>query len=298
MKILVTGGTSMVAKHIKDIYPKAIYSSSGSYNLTSFNHANALINQFHPDIVIHTAAKVGSMIDNMNHKYDYMVENMMINMNIIKACQREGIKKLIAISSTCSYPDVLPDDKYPMVEKDIHLGPPTETSIGYAYSKRMMQLAIDLCNEQYGTEYNYLTPCNIYSEYDKHENDRMHFLTRLLDRLSKAEGKNVVMDGSGDTSRQYIYGGDLARIIQNHIQNNVNESYNIGSENLKLSEWSDKTIRALGLDNKVIFANSIPAGQFRKDVSSEKLHNIYPDFKFSDFNSTINKVYKAKCQSI
>lgn len=294
MKVLVTGQSSMVAKHIKDIYPKASYSSSTDYNLISLNHANALINRLSPDIVIHTAAKVGSMIDNMRHKYDYMLDNMMINMNIIRACQKFGIKKLIAISSTCSYPDVLSDDKYPMTEDSIHLGPPTETSIGYAYSKRMLQLAIDLCNEQHGTEYNYLIPCNIYSEYDKHEDDRMHFLTRLLDRISKAKDEKVLMDGSGETSRQYIYGGDLARIIEKHVENNVNQSYNIGSENLTLSEWSDRTIKALNVNKSVIFTNSIPAGQFRKDVSSEKMFSIYPDFKFSDFNETITKVYNKK----
>lgn len=295
MRILVTGGNSMVAKHIKELYPKAIYSSSKEYNLISLNHAQALVNIYQPDVVVHTAAKVGSMIDNMTYKYDYMIDNMMINMNIIKACQRANVKKLIAVSSTCAYPDVLPEDMYPMKEESIHLGSPTETSIGYAYSKRMLQLAIDLCNEQNGTEYNYIIPCNIYSEYDGHQGDRMHYMTRLLYKLgtSKAEEQEIYMEGSGDTSRQYIYGGDLAKIIKLHIEKNVNQSYNIGSENLKLSEWSDKTIMALGLvmDKRVIFKNSIPAGQVRKDVSSERFYSIYPDFEFSDFDETINKVY-------
>ena len=295
MKVLVTG-SGMVAKHIGEVYPDALCTMSIRHDLRHYNLVEQMMRETKPDIVIHTAAKVGSMIDNMTYKCDYMLDNMMMNMNVIKACRIHGIKKLIAISSTCSYPDVLPDNMYPMKEECIHLGPPTETSFGYAYSKRMLQLGIHLCNEQYGTEYNYLIPCNIYSEYDKHQDDRMHFMTRLLHKLgtAKAEEKEIQMLGSGDSSRQYIYGGDLARIIKNHIDNNINQSYNIGSENLRLSEWSNKTVEALGLDKKVVFQNNIPAGQLRKDVSSERFMSIYPDFQFSDFNETINKVFKIK----
>lgn len=300
MKILVTGGNSMVASHIKALKKdcEVNYISSTRFNLTQYVNARLAVDIYKPDIVIHTAGKVGSMIDNMNNKYDYMVDNLLINTNIIQACLHTQVPKLIAISSTCAYPDVLGDGMYPMGEECIHLGCPTETSIGYAYSKRMMQLQIDLCNEQYGTKYNYIIPSNIYSEFDKHSGERMHFLTRLLYRIYEAEknkATEIVMDGSGEVYRQYLYGGDLAQAIKDHIVHGTNESYNIAGENLKLSELADLTLEALGLyeSKRVIFANKIPVGQVRKDVSNLKFYKINPDFKFSDFKTQIRKVYGA-----
>lgn len=303
MKILITGGTSMVASHFlhwKEIHPDwEILTTNSTIDLTLPENADLVIKGFgRPDVVVHTAGKVGSMMDNMNKKYDYMHTNMIMNMNVIDACRRHEVPKLIAISSTCAYPDVLDDSMYPMVEGDIHLGPPTETSIGYAYSKRMMQLAIDLCNEQYGTQYNYVIPSNIYSEFDKHRDSRMHFLTRLLYKIYESEKSGlteITMDGSGEVYRQYLYGGDLALAIQKHIEEGENSSYNIAGENYKLSELADLTLEALGMQKRkrVIFANKIPVGQVRKDVDNHKFKTTFPEFKFSSFKDTINKVYGA-----
>lgn len=307
MNIVVTGGNSMVASHFRKWSEKhpdwdIRYANSTDMDLTREHCAKymlgALCRHGIPDLVVHTAGKVGSMMDNMIKKYDYMHTNMLINFNVIEACRYYEVPKLIAISSTCAYPDVLDDDMYPMSEDQIHLGQPTETSIGYAYSKRMMQLAIDLCNEQYGTKYNYVIPSNIYSEFDKHGGDRMHFLTRLLYNVYLSEKEDlteIVMQGSGEVYRQYLYGGDLSNVLLRHIEENVDSSYNIAGINYRLSDLADLTLEALGLSDskRVIFANKIPVGQLRKDVSNRTFEKVFPNFKFSDFQEQVRVVYGA-----
>ena len=50
-------------------------------------------------------------------------------------------------------------------------------------------------------------------------------------------------------------------------------------------------LKELGLDLKVTYTNPNLNGQFRKDVSSEKLKTLLPDFKFTPFKQGIKTVY-------
>ena len=76
MNILVTGGSGLVGKHLKDILPNAIYISSKDFDLTDINRVNSMLDFFRPKIVIHLAARVGGIVDNINHPVDYLEENI------------------------------------------------------------------------------------------------------------------------------------------------------------------------------------------------------------------------------
>jgi GDP-L-fucose synthase len=213
MKI-ITGGSGLLGNAFKKILDNAAYPSSTELNLRNQKDVENYLANPNIQSVIHLAAKVGGVKANIDYVSDFYQINTEINNNIISSCISKNIPRLVCCLSTCIYPDEK-YVQYPLTEDQLHNGPPHQSNFGYAYSKRMLQLSIDLCNEQYGTEYNYVIPCNIYSEYDSHKDNRMHFMTRLLRRL--VIGSDVIMDGSGDVYRQYIYGGDLAKIIKKHI---------------------------------------------------------------------------------
>ena len=105
---------------------------------------------------------------------DYFNDNILINTNTLIASKLYNVKRFIGILSTCIYPDKV--DSYPMKENDMFLGPPTPTNFSYGYAKRCLAVQIDSYNKQYNTKYNYLIPCNLYSEYDDFKNEnKMHF---------------------------------------------------------------------------------------------------------------------------
>ena len=56
------------------------------------------------NFVIHCAAKVGGIQDNVNNQLEYLVENVTINKNVIMASYECDIKNLINIGSSCIYP--------------------------------------------------------------------------------------------------------------------------------------------------------------------------------------------------
>ena len=87
-KILVTGGTGMLGMHLKKILPTAIYVGSKDYNLTDLKDTKKLLKKVNPTHVIHLAAKVGGIQDNVKCPADYYDDNILINTNILKTCKK------------------------------------------------------------------------------------------------------------------------------------------------------------------------------------------------------------------
>jgi len=143
-KILVTGGTGLVGKHLQEILPNAIYLSSKDCDLTDISRVKLLISSQKPDIVVHLAARVGGIQDNIKYPADYFDDNILINTNIVKVCKEYNIKRFIGILSTCIYPSVV--ENYPMKEEDLFIGPPPQSNFSYGYAKRCLAVQIDAYN--------------------------------------------------------------------------------------------------------------------------------------------------------
>ena len=211
----------MVGKSLKEIIPDAIYLSSKDCDLTNYDEVKNVWEKYKPTIVIHLAARVGGIMDNINHPAEYFEDNILMNTNVLKASKHIDVKRFIGILSTCIYPDTV--DIYPMVEDMLHIGPPTKTNFSYGYAKRCLAVHIDSYNQQYGTKYQYLIPCNLYGEYDKYGNNS-HFVAALIKKIfiAKKNGENEInLFGTGNPLRQFMHSSDLAYIIKYCIDNDI-----------------------------------------------------------------------------
>lgn len=292
-KTLITGGTGMVGNSLRRLLPDAIYISSKDYDLTDEYEVKEMFDKFKPKKVVHLAAKVGGIIDNIKHPHDYFIDNIKMNTFMVEQSFNNNVSQFIGILSTCIYPDVVP--QYPMTEKDLHLGPPAATNLPYGYSKRALAVQIDALNTQYGTHYQYLTPCNLYGEHDK-MGDNSHFIAALLQKIIKCEEEKrdeIILFGTGNPLRQFMHSDDLAWVIYECLDKEIYESFNVATnQNLSIKEMADITLKALGLEHiKVSFDISKPDGQYRKDVSTEKLYSILPNFDPLILEKGIKLVY-------
>jgi len=288
--ILVTGGTGLVGKHLQDILPEATYVSSSAYDLMDMGAVREMMIDFEPEVVIHLAARVGGMLDNMNNPVNYLEENVLMNTNVLKACHEFDVEKVIAILSTCIYPDKV--KTYPMKEEDLFNGPPTPTNFSYGFAKRCMAAHIDAYRKQYNKKWCYLIPCNLYGEYDKYEEHHSHFVSALIKKIYEAD-ESIELWGTGKPLRQFMYGGDLARIIKYMIDNEIVDDFNVAPEWVYSIDEIVKIGKKACLKDKLVvnYDNTKPDGQFRKDVDSSKLLSVLKDFKFTTLNEGIKKVY-------
>jgi GDP-L-fucose synthase len=249
-----------------------------------------------PNIVVHLAARVGGIIDNINHPAEYFTQNVLMNTLLIEYSRIFKVKKFIGILSTCIYPDVA--RKYPMDETMLHEGPPTITNFSYGYSKRSMGAQIDAYNLQYNLNYQYLIPCNLYGIEDKDDENKSHFLTSLIKKINYAKNNNsgeITLFGDGTPLRQFMYAGDFAEIIKQTIEKDVTESFNVATEeNLSIKQMAEIALDVTDSKNiKIEWDITKPNGQFRKDVSIDKFKNLFPNFEFTPLSEGIKLVYNS-----
>jgi len=295
MKILVTGGSGLVGKHLKDVLPDATYLSSKDVNLLHIESVDNIIGTNKPDIVVHLAARVGGVLDNITYPVEYLEENTLMTTNLLRVCHKHDVNRVIAISSTCVYPDVM--EEYPMKEKELFNGPPPPDNFAYAMSKRLMSTQIDSYKKQYGRNWSYLIPCNLYGEYDKYEEHHSHFISALIKKIYEADDK-VEVWGTGKPLRQFMYAGDLAEVIKYIIENNIVDNFNVAPDYVySIDDMTKIGIEACGKSHlKITYDNTKPDGQYRKDVDSSKLLSVLDGFEFTSLRDGISKVYKDYCE--
>ena len=296
MRVLVTGGTSNLAKSLKKLKLDAYYlEGRNDLDLNNYESVKNRISEINPEWVIHTASKVGGIKSNMNHPFEYMYDNILLNTNVFRACKDLNIPRFTAVLSTCVYP-VLDEKHYPITEDRILYGEPEKTNRGYAVSKRVLGEMIDLYNKESGSRYNYIIPCNLFGNEDNYDSDKTHFLTALLYKTAKAVKSgdtNLEMFGTGNVLRQFVTYDDLARVIIKMVDMDVTESFNFAPfYNLSLKEYAKIAEDLSDKKVKISFNGKGPDGIYRKDADNSIMCKIFKDYRFEDLIDSMGKTYK------
>ena len=296
-RITVTGGSGLVGRYLKDRLPNAIFLSSSDYDLTKEDQVIKMYQHTRPDTVVHLAARVGGILDNIDRPESYFLENILMNTLMVKHARLSRVEKFTAILSTCIYPDI--SESYPLVEDQLHSGPPADSNLSYAIAKRAMATHIDASNKQYGTAYNCITPCNLYGTSDKDSEQSSHFVTALLKKIYTANingEEHIKLFGTGKPMRQFMHADDLAKLIVMFNKSNVTGNYNVSTqENLSIDQIARIALEATNSQHlNILYDQTMPDGQFRKDVSIEKLKSVFPYFDTRSLHDGLKEVYNEQ----
>lgn len=295
--ILVTGGSGLVGKAIQKMKPinsneTWIFLSSKDGDLRDPIITKNIFEKYKPTKTIHLAAKVGGLFANINYQADFYKDNMLINENIINMCHIYKVQKLVSCLSTCIFPD---KTNYPIDETMIHNGPPHPSNFGYAYSKRMIDIANKAYNQQYGCQFTSIIPTNIFGPHDNFDKDNSHVIPGLIHKcyLAKKNKKSFTVCGTGLPKRQFIYSNDLAKLIIWVLDNYIEIEPII----LSVSEEDEMTIKDIvenivdtfEFKENVQWDTSFADGQYKKTASNKKLQGYLPNFKFTPFKIAIKE---------
>ncbi len=299
MRVLVTGGTGMVGRHLMyhvktsmEDRDEFVFLSSKDCDLRNKADVEKLFSNTEYDAVVHLAARVGGLYDNMAHNAKMFNDNMMMNMNVMSAAFESGVKRGIFCLSSCVFPA---ETDLPMTEAQLHTGKPHHSNRGYAYAKRMVEVLADIYNEN-DAEYICVSPVNLYGAFDNFNIDQGHVIPGLMHKMKLAndnEGQ-VVVWGTGIAYRQFIHAGDLARAI---ICLLFDKEVNGGTFNIcRECEDQDGTMRPeehtikevvsilgdlMGLSEEQITYDATKSdGILRKTVTAKKFYERYPHFQF------------------
>ncbi len=299
-KILVTGGTGLVGKALQRIMPEAIYISRKDYNLFDVKSVWDMFAKHSPTHVVHLAAIVSGITENISKPYDHFTDNVMMNTIMVGAARELGAERFIGMLSTCAYPDIAL--KYPMTIDMLHDGPPAQSNFSYGFAKRAMAVQIDACNKQAGTKFSYMIPCNLYGLDDKY-GDNSHFIAALIKKIHHAKingHDHIELMGDGKPLRQFMFADDLACTIKYFIDNDISENVNVCPEdNYSISDIAHLALFACGAQRLGINYNtSLPSGQHRKDADNKRILELMPEMRFTPLLSGIEKSYKYYVKNI
>ena len=165
-------------------YEHVITRTHAELDLTDQAQTRAFFAQEPPEVVILAAARVGGILANWEYPYEFVAENLAIELNVIDEAFRAGVKRLIFLGSSCIYPKLAPQ---PLKEEYLLTGPLEETNRAYAIAKIA---GIELCrslNREYGTDYLSLMPTNLYGPGDNFDLETSHLLPALIRKFHEAK---------------------------------------------------------------------------------------------------------------
>ncbi len=216
MKILITGSSGFVGKHlidrIKNSHELLIPSSD---ELNCLNHSKIIdyIALHKPDAVVNLAAVCGGIGINKDNPAEFGTSNLLIGTYVLDAClptKSLYTPRLINLGSVCSYPK---HAEVPFREDDLWDGYPEETNAPYGIAKKTVMMLGAAHNEQYGTEVINLIPVNLAGEHDNFDLYSSHVIPAMIRKFEESDDV-VDLWGDGSASREFLYAGDLAEAIE------------------------------------------------------------------------------------
>jgi len=289
MKVIVTGGTGFVGTRLQQIRPDWIYIGSNDVDLLNQHQTYSYISKEKPDAVIHLAALVGGIKDNADRPAEFFEHNAIVNMNVVDACRRAGVPRLLAALSTCAFPNEV--SSYPFDESNFLDGPPAETNMAYGFTKRMLWVHINSLRKQYGLDYSCFSPSNLYGPGDNFDLETSHFVAAAVRKIDEAKDE-VEFWGTGKPLRQQLYVEDLCRAVPLLLDRHHGPEPLIvaPSENLSIESMVTTISSIIGKEVSITFNGNLD-GQYRKDGSNTKFLELCPNFRFTPFEQGIKKTY-------
>jgi len=295
MSTLVTGGTGLVGKYLQQYIKDGIYLGSRDYDLTKEDQVIAMYEKYRPSVVIHLAAKVGGIMDNIAYPFEYYEDNLLMNTYMVKYARLFKVDKFVGALSSCIYPDVV--KRYPLTEQDLHKDLPNANNFGYGYAKRVLGCHIDIAKKQ-GLNYSYIIPSNLYGEFEHGEVSRKHFVGALLEKIHVAKqlaNDSITLFGDGTPLRQFTFAKDIAEILDLIIRDDIRENLNVSTpSNFSIDFMAREALEATDAqDIRIIYDTSKPNGQMRKDIDTAKFKNIFSNYEFTPYIKGIKQTYNT-----
>jgi GDP-L-fucose synthase len=244
-----------------------------------------------PEIVIDAAAKVGGILANNDYPYQFLMENMQIQNNLIDGAFTSGIDKFIFLGSSCIYPKLSPQ---PLKEEYLLTDSLEPTNQWYALAKITGVKACQAIRKQFKRDFVSLMPTNLYGTHDNFDLQTSHVLPAMLRKFHEAKLNNmpVTVWGSGKPMREFLFVDDMADAVLFALENKLPEYlYNVGSgKDITIKNLAETIQRIVGHQGEIIWDASKPDGTPRKLMDVSKMKEIGWEYS-TELKEGVEKTY-------
>ena len=191
-KIYIAGHNGMVGSAIWRAlkakgYENLIGASSKVLDLRNQLAVQGFIAEQQPDVVIDAAARVGGILANNSYPYNFIMENLQIQNNLIDSALKGNIEKFIFLGSSCIYPKLA---QQPLKEDYLLTDSLEPTNEWYAIAKIAGVKACQAIRKQYNKDYVSLMPTNLYGTHDNFDLNTSHVLPAMIRKFHEAKENN------------------------------------------------------------------------------------------------------------
>ena len=280
-RIFVAGHLGMVGSAIcrnleSKSFENIIGQSSKDLDLRSQKDCDRFFDEMRPEVVIDAAARVGGILANNNYPYQFLMDNMQIQNNLLEAALKYDVKKFIFLGSSCIYPKMAPQ---PITEDSLLTAPLEPTNEAYALAKITGVKACEFIRRQFGKDFVSLMPTNLYGSRDNFDVETSHVLPAMIRKFHDAKIQGapaVTLWGTGAPLREFLHVKDLAEAVYFALENTLPDYlYNVGSgSEISIKELATLVKNTIGYTGEIIWDSSKPDGTPRKLMDSSKMNTL------------------------
>jgi GDP-L-fucose synthase len=229
-----------------------------------------------PEFVVLAAAKVGGILANATEPADFLSDNLQIQLNVIDAAQRHGVRRLLFLGSSCIYPKFA---EQPISEDSLLTGPLEPTNDAYAIAKIAGVMQVQAHRRQHGASFISAMPTNLYGPGDNFDLQKSHVLPAMIRRFheaTQAGAEEVTLWGTGTPRREFLHVDDLARacvFLLEHYDDPAPINVGVGRD-LSIRELAELVANIVGFRGRLAFDQSKPDGTPRKLLDVTRINNL------------------------
>lgn len=275
-QVLVTGGAGFLGRYLVERLThygaKVVVPRKREFNFIHMELAKKCLEQYKPQIVIHSAAYYGGLGITLAEPGKIFFENLVMGTNLMEAARLQGIQKFVSIGTACSYPGHLENS---LKESDLWAGPLHDSVVAYGSVKKMLAIQGLAYKRQFGFHSIHLIPSNLYGPFDCFDDYRSHVVGALIRKFcqSHVQDKEVTVWGTGCAIREFLFVEDCADgIVLACEKYDDITPLNIGTGiGTSIQTLVETITSSLHFKNHVIWDRSKPDGQGVKVLDIQKM---------------------------
>ena len=267
---------SAIVRRLADENCEVLVADRKALDLTDQRATETWLERTRPDAIFLAAGFVGGIHANATYPADFITNNLAIALNVLRSGHTIGVKKLLALGSSCIYPK---HAAQPMSEEMLLTGPLEPTNEPYAIAKIA---AIKLCEayrRQHGDDFISVMPTNLYGPNDNYHPLNSHAPAALIRRFHEAKLNNapvVTVWGTGRPRREFMAADDAADACVFVMKYYSDIGFlNVGTgSDVTIDEFAHLVAKTVGYGGKINYDTSRPDGPPQKLLNTDKLKKL------------------------